>query len=225
MSEANTTTSVARSDKASAWSVTINNPTADDLREWEQLKGYSWVREVKGQMERGENGTLHIQGFVKTQHIRFSQIKRALTRAHIEKARNEAALVNYVQKEETRVAAIPTAKIATQKDVQRRLMQMTLEKYLQGGRENTKEGFYSWLELETVKNKHFPEIWLDAAVKMLILDGYFGIEFVVSNPQVRTAFKKYFCEIIIREYGSSSQEHRDDGSTTHSEGVQSEAEE
>lgn len=200
MSEANLTQT-----KGSAWSVTINNPTEDDFRLWNALKGYPWVKEVIGQIEKGEEeGTPHIQGMVKTQHVRFSQLKKALPRAHIEKARKPDALANYVQKDETRVSTIPTTKVATQQDIQRRLLKMTLDKYLTTGGENNKDRFYGWLQVEAVRNKHFTESWLDAAVKQLVLEGYYGIEFVVSNPQVRLAFKKYFCEIIIREYGAQT---------------------
>lgn len=191
--------------KASCWSVTINNPTEDDFRAWNALKGYPWVKEVLGQVEKGEKEeTPHIQGMVKTQHVRFSQVKKALPRAHIEKARKEAALAAYVQKDETRVAAIPTSKVATQQDIQKRIMKMTLDKYLSTGGENSKDSFYAWLQIEMVRNRHFSESWLDAAVKALILEGYFGIEFVICNPQVRLAFKKYFSEIIIREYAAQT---------------------
>lgn len=195
-----------QSDKSCCWSVTINNPTDDDITQWECLKDYDWVKEVSGQLEKGENQTPHIQGMVKTLSVRFSQIKKALPRAHIEAARSQAALAKYVVKEETRVGSIPTAKVATQSDIQKRILKMTLEKFLTAGSENTKDRFYAWLQMENLKNKHFSESYIDAAVRTLILEGYFGIEFVMSNPQVRLAFKKYFCEIIIREYARPPQD-------------------
>lgn len=195
-----------QSDKSCCWSVTINNPTDDDITQWECLKDYDWVKEVSGQLEKGENQTPHIQGMVKTLSVRFSQIKKALPRAHIEAARSQAALAKYVVKEETRVGVIPTAKVATQSDIQKRILKMTLEKFLTTDSENTKDRFYAWLQMENLKNKHFSESYIDAAVRTLILEGYFGIEFVMSNPQVRLAFKKYFCEIIIREYARPTQD-------------------
>lgn len=187
--------------KSCCWSITINNPTTDDFQNWESLKGYDWVREVVGQMEKGDNETPHIQGMVKTKSVRFAQIKKVLPRAHIEAAKSQAALSRYVVKEETRIASIPTAKVATQSDIQKRLLKLTSDRFLRTDQELTKDRLYEWLNLEQLKNNKFGESLIDAAVKELLLEGYYGIEFVMSNPQVRTAFKKYFSEIIIREYG------------------------
>jgi len=44
---------------------------------------------------------------VKTPQVRFSAVKKAFPRAHIEVARNPAALATYVSKEETRVGQLP----------------------------------------------------------------------------------------------------------------------
>lgn len=192
----------ANQEKACNWSVTINNPTPEDFQQWESLKGNHWVKECLGQVEKGENGTPHLQGMVKTHSVRFAQMKKALPRAHIEVARQPVALAKYVVKEDTRLASLPTTKVATQIDIQKRVLKLTLDKYLTTGGENTKEQFYAYLQLENIKDKHYSESWIDASVRELILEGYFGIEFVMCNPQVRMAFKKYFCEIIIRQYGA-----------------------
>lgn len=201
MSEAN--------NKSCCWSITINNPTPDDLQQWEILKDQKWVRSAEGQMEKGEEGTPHLQGMVKTLSVRFSQIKRALPRAHIEAARNVAALTKYVSKEETRVSALPAVRVATQSDVQKRMTDLTLGQYLAGGGENKREPFYDWLQkvqfsnILKLENTHKSiEYWIDKSVRELILEGFYGVEFVMSNPQVRTAFKKYFAEIVIRQYAS-----------------------
>lgn len=190
--------------KSCCWSITINNPTEDDITQWNVLPTLPWVKEVKGQIEKGENGTPHIQGMVRTLSVRFSQVKRALPRAHIEVARNEKALAAYVVKEETRVAAIPTVRVATQKEIQSTLMEQTLGEYLKSGGANTLDGFFSWMEKEEMTSrftmKHWAESHIDAAVKHLIRQGYYGVEFTMMNPQIRAGFKKYFKEIIIREY-------------------------
>lgn len=189
------------SDKSCCWSITINNPTAEDFQQWESLKGQPWVRSVSGQIEKGEQEeTPHLQGMVKTLSVRFSQVKKALSRAHIEKARNEAALAKYVAKEETRVSTLPKVKVATQIEVQQYCLTVTLS------------WCYHWLEIEDPSSIEDTELlsrcetqirenWeniLDDAVNSLILQGYYGVEFVVSNPQVRTAFKKYLPAIMYR---------------------------
>lgn len=188
-------------DKSSHWSITINNPTDEDMRQWNGLKGLHWVKEVMGQIEKGENGTEHIQGYVKTDRVRFTQIKDALPRAHIEIAKNVVALKKYVQKEETRVAAIPTTKVATAADVQNQILDLV-----------EAHGKYKYGELFTVEQMYMYrldkqlaeewEMWVDQAVKKLILQGYYGVEFVMANPQVRAAFRKYLPEIIFRQWKS-----------------------
>lgn len=197
-------------EKSCCWSITINNPTPDDFQQWESLKDQPWVRSVSGQIEKGENETPHIQGMVNSLSVRFSQIKKALPRAHIEAAKNPKALAKYVAKEDTRVSTIPTAKVATQADVQKRILKLTLERYLELGHENVKDKFYGWLKnikysklLRTEHVVQSPDYWIDTAVSELIEEGFYGIEFVMSNPQVRSAFKNYFAAIIIRQYAAS----------------------
>jgi len=88
-------------ERASWWSITINNPNDDDR---EALKNPpSWVKLVKCQDEVGDNGTLHIQGALNTTQVRFSQVKNWLSRAHIEVARDKSALLKYVEKSDTAI--------------------------------------------------------------------------------------------------------------------------
>lgn len=190
-------------EKACCWSITINNPTQDDLTAWAGLPGLHWVREVKGQLERGENGTDHIQGCLKTTSVRFAQVKKALPRAHIEIARSPKALEKYVVKEGTRVAPIATTKVATAADLQGAIYQTLYY--------NGRHYFSTWsvcqedfiVNVERHKEQilKYWELILDDAVSELIRYGYYGIEFVVSNPQVRTAFRKYLPDIMYRSHG------------------------
>lgn len=192
------------SEKCCNWSITINNPTDDDNRQWACLKDYPWVKEVQGQLEKGKDGTLHIQGMIKTQSVRFAQVKKALPRAHIEPAKNVNALRQYVNKTETRVAAIAPVKVATQSDVQRVLLESIM---LTGFRHYEWTGdpincFNEFLAEKELQIKNDWEIWTDAAVSKLIREGYYGVEFVMSNPQVRTAFRKYLPDILYRTYNA-----------------------
>lgn len=194
--------------KGVCWSITINNPTADDFHQWESLKDQKWVRSVEGQIEKGDNETPHIQGMLRTQSVRFSQIKKALPRAHIEKARSEAALAKYVAKEETRVSTIPKTKVASQSDVQQALLDEVL---LYGHQFFDWNGCY-FLDFLNTKGHLLQaewENWTDRAVNRLIREGYYGVEFVMANPQVRAAFRKYFVAILYRTYNARNQATQD----------------
>lgn len=191
------------SGKSSYWSITINNPTDGDIQQWNGLGSQPWVRKVEGQLEKGEEGTTHIQGMVQTEYGRFLQkLREALPRAHIELAKNKFALANYVTKEETRVAAIPTVKVATQADVQNKLLKIILksshQKYPWEGCKTTY--FDEWLLKFEYELKRDWEFWLDVSVAELIREGYYGVEFVAANQQVRNAFRKYLPDILYRQW-------------------------
>lgn len=192
------------SEKATAWSVTINNPTEEDLAAWQYAKQLHWVREVSGQVEKGEGGTLHIQGMLRTESVRFSQVKKAFPRAHIEVARNASALAAYVRKEDTRVSDIPQVKTIGIPQFQERLTLIGIDyckKHFRRTNPSINLNEVSTLqlirtcELEILKDW---EVIVDGTVKTLINEGYFGIEFVMSNPQVRTAYRKFLPNIMYR---------------------------
>lgn len=86
---------------------TINNPGLDDevyLKKWSAIPN---VKYLVFQRERGENGTIHLQGYIElSKTMRFNALKSALDpTAHLERRRGtpqEAS--DYCQKEETRIA-------------------------------------------------------------------------------------------------------------------------
>lgn len=182
-----------------AWSITINNPTDADIESWKHAKALHWVKDAIGQLEKGQNGTLHIQGLLKTEKVRFAQVKKAFPRAHVEPARNQNALEVYVQKPETRVASITPAKIATATDIQRQLHTEVLE-----FRDRHYSGM-SFPEIRSQIEKNW-EAFLDSAVEKLMLQGYYGAEFVVCNPQVRSAYRRYIYPMVIRDMHMSAQQ-------------------
>lgn len=193
--------------KASFWSITINNPTPADYEQLELIKSQEWFKRFEGQLEKGnQEGTLHIQAYIETKYGRFlEKIRAALPRAHVEVARKPQALVQYVHKAETRVAAIPTqtTKVATQQDLQEEMYSSLLYNggYYFGARWIVSpEFFFDNLHKHKEDIRRLWEHILDDAVRKLIMDGYYGIEFVVSNNQVRTAFRKYLPEIIFRTH-------------------------
>lgn len=213
-------------DKSCAWAITINNPTEDDITKWQAMASLPWVREVSGQLEKGEGGTLHIQGMLRTQSVRFAQVKRELPRAHIEAAKSPAALARYVAKSETRVAAIPRVRTATQADIQREVRALVRHQMYLWEQEQEGASFdlTTWDEKKALlryawRIRREWEHYVDDAVRRLMCQGYYGIEFVMSNPQVRTAFRKYIVEICYRharqEGGEDQQEGQAIGEENH----------
>jgi len=192
-----------KNDKSCCWSVTINNPTSDDTAQWSALVSIPWVKEVKGQLEQGEEGTVHLQGMVRTQSVRFAALKKALPRAHIEAARNQAALAKYVAKEDTRVGLVPTLKVATQADLQLKCLEVVLED-LKCSPQTSIE-MIEFISEHSATLKRSWEFYLDKSVNILIMKGFYGVEFVVSNPQIRTAFRKYLPSILYRTYDARAQ--------------------
>jgi len=91
------------SDKASWWSITINNPTND--QRVALCHPPPWVKNLSYQDEIAPTtGTLHVQGCLNTDSVRFSAIKSWLKTAHIEACyKSAAALQNYCKKTETSV--------------------------------------------------------------------------------------------------------------------------
>jgi len=90
--------------KAIYWGpCTINNPTEADRAA--MASPPEWVRTVEGQDEVGAEGTPHIQFYVvcKAQQ-RMSALKKWLPRAHLEVARDIAAVKLYCTKKDTAVA-------------------------------------------------------------------------------------------------------------------------
>ena len=90
------------------WCFTINNPTEADYF-WDEDAKKETIQYCILQEERGENGTLHIQGFlILKKPQRLSWMKNQLNgRAHWEAARgtNEQA-ATYCRKEETYTGGI-----------------------------------------------------------------------------------------------------------------------
>jgi hypothetical protein len=173
------------SERATCWSVTINNPIPaddDNIARAKQKSGWK----IDGQLEQGENGTKHYQLILKTPQVRFSAIKSAFPRAHIEIARNSKALAKYVTKEETRIGTIPNENDKFP----------TMERFW--------ELFYSFYK--TVKNNIDFEGIETPDKRLQLLDDFVGWQiqqgsFVESfgvNPQIRSSAKKYLINIFRR---------------------------
>lgn len=89
---------VDKSIKSRGWSITINNPTQEDV---EALTSEPFEYLIF-QFEIGnEQNTLHIQGFIYYKSLRVWPKKR-FPRAHLEKVKSISAIIKYCSKEETR---------------------------------------------------------------------------------------------------------------------------
>lgn len=167
-------------ERATSWSITINNPTASDDENLALAKQKGW--KVIGQLEKGDNGTPHYQLLVKTPQVRFSAIKKAFPRAHIEVARNVEALEEYVQKDDTRVGQLPTTE---QYPSMTKLWDL----------------FYEWsLTNHMFDEEYRGEEWLiifDKCICCLIRKGYI-VETMAVNPQIRSIVKNYIRSIFER---------------------------
>jgi len=172
-------------ERATCWSVTINNPIPADDENISQAKQKSgW--NVEGQLERGEEGTPHYQLIVKTPQVRFSAIKKQFPRAHIEVARNVKALQAYVHKDETKIGELPVNDKYPSLSKLWDLFNEWLEFH-------PKYRGDQWLDL-------YGELWLpvfDRFVCDKIEEGY-HIESMAVNPQIRSSIKNYGYSIIIR---------------------------
>lgn len=176
-------------DRASCWSITINNPTSEDVKC--EMPGWK----LSGQYEEGEEGTKHFQGMLTTPQVRFSAVKRVYPRAHIEVARNKKALAAYTTKEDTRVATYDTTGVPTIFEYQRKVSEQ-------------------WDDAEFKKcqamfpNKADDEvamIYLDSICSIMINEGASGLEFIAINPMWRSSWKRFYRSIITRNARSSLQ--------------------
>jgi len=185
---------MAKDSRSTTWSVTINNPIDADEENISLARQRGW--RVEGQKEVGSGGTEHYQLLLKTPQVRFSAVKKAFPRAHIEIARNPTALEQYVHKEDTRVGELPqTSEMypSLQKFWDMLYDYMTTAGWEQGQRgwERESTGVKEYLDPDTSL------IYLDLFADRMICKGYI-IETMVVNPQIRSIFKNFSSSILIR---------------------------
>lgn len=169
--------------RGTVWSVTINNPVAADEENVSLARQRGW--KVDGQLERGDNGTPHYQLVVKTPQVRFSQVKKAFPRAHIEPARNPVALDQYVHKDDTRVA-----ELASQTELYPSLSRFWDLIYDQI--QQDWQGPAEW-----APNEYYSLTAFDRYVNRLIQSRY-HVETMAVNPQIRGCFQRFGHSLMIR---------------------------
>lgn len=175
------------SDRSTCWSITINNPSQEDLALIKTPPAPGW--KMVGQIEQGEQGTIHYQGMLTTPQVRFSAVKKVYPRAHIEVARNKQALAAYVQKEDTRIEAVTSTHIPSifeyQVIIAKRWKQDDFEVIMR--------------ELPRKNIDDLAMLYLDSLVSQDIANGQRGAEWIATNPMWRNAWKKFWRSIIKRE--------------------------
>lgn len=174
---------MAASMRATCWSVTINNPTKSDDEQIALARQKSGWK-VYGQREKGAQGTEHYQLMITTPQVRFAAVKKVFTRAHIEAARDRTALSKYVQKEDTKVADLPTNQDAYPSHS--KLMAMFGEYFDRYGNENGGIDDHEYLRVFRMM------------IKEKIREGYYVEQYAV-NPQILSLIKTYGRDIAFRE--------------------------
>lgn len=182
------------SARHTAWSLTINNPTAADREALNLALQRGW--KVEGQQETGESGTVHYQCCLRTPQCRFSAVKKLFPRAHIEPAKNVSALLQYVSKEDTRTGSLPV-----QSDLYPSLSKFwdLVFSYLDDQALSPYDG--------PIDEKSALKL-LDQASYHLILNGY-HVETLAVNPQTRSAFSKFLTALWIRSKHSQTARQTD----------------
>lgn len=175
------------SDRATCWSLTINNPTPADEECIAMALQKGW--KVDGQLEKGAEGTEHYQLILHTPQVRFSAVKKQFPRAHIEVARNPGALRQYVGKEATRVG-----ELATKTELypsQSKFFDLIWDVILA---DPTKS------EFRRASNDRFisPRNALTFATKALIRKGYV-VENIAANPMTIQAWMLFHDDFLVRK--------------------------
>lgn len=208
--------------KGSCWSITINNPSAADEQDIALLQTKKWFKKWEGQIEQGEKeSTPHIQGCLHTEYIRWAAVKKVLRRAHIEKARNQMALVDYVHKPNTRTAELQTVVRVGPAEVEKHIYQRIIRILQSESRGNSvwSERYVCDVLIGSEVNGDLQRAFrgldamsiFDDVVSELIAEGA-QLEMWASNPLVRSGIKKYFHAIVIRNVRAHTQREDVDGS-------------
>jgi len=190
----------------SIWSITINNPTPADEEDIARARQKGW--KVEGQLEKGENGTPHYQLMVSSGQVRFSAVKKAFPRAHIEPARNPVALKQYVEKEDTKIGEL-TSESKHYPSLSKfwKLVYQTIDKWnyidwTDGLPENWfKDAYDGEGYKRECKGKMYEEFVcrvFESAVNDLIRRGY-HVENFYSPPNI-SVFKKFHFSILRRSF-------------------------
>jgi len=171
----------------------------ETVEEWiHSARSRGW--RITGQVEKAPTtGTLHYQLMLKTPQMRFSAIKGAFPTAHIEIAKRQIALAQYVVKEDTRVADLPsedekyptTAKFWY-------LIYKTHNTGDSTGWDESDESAVRFYDVQRQRELEAnPLAFLDRTSADLIRRGYI-IDTHITNPAIRSFWNKFHAEVLFR---------------------------
>jgi len=188
-------------DRSTHWSLTINNPNADDEECIALARQRGW--KIDGQKERGEGGTEHYQLHLQTPQVRFSAVKKMFPRAHIEVARNPSALALYVTKEETRIGEL--VKKQDRYPSQSKFFELIWDEILA-----TPDDYP--FKLATLKfvgdaKPHRRAYW--QAAQALVRKGYY-VENMAVNPMTLSAWDSFFYALLDRKIAGETSRQTDE---------------
>ncbi len=119
---------------------TINNPSDEVNMFWQSLVRLSDFREEKHvryvvfQTERGDGGTIHLQGYVELDtQMRLPMVRRTFGEGHYEVRKgSQATMVAYVTKEDTRMEGAASGEGGTPKKLGKDTMQVVSKELKEG---------------------------------------------------------------------------------------------
>lgn len=150
----------------------------------------------------------HYQFAVKTPQTRMSKVISVFKGAHMEPCRNKDALLQYVQKEETRVGSMP--EVSQKFPNPDQFLTLVCAELI--STEGPKEFRMMVHDGEWYKYKKSDDQILEAfdyACDTLIRKGY-RIELHAVNPQIRSAWKKFSTAIAFRSIQDRQTDRQDE---------------
>jgi len=183
--------------RATMWSGTQFNITAFEGQQNEAARlGWTCI----GQKETCTTTQRQDYQFaVKTPQVRMSQVRKVFPGAHIEEARNPAALERYVNKEATRSGDLP--KVSNLYPTLDQYWALVYETLIMGSTDKDYRVVpvddARWYRSNMSKDQVLAA--LDYATAELIENGY-RVETHAVNPQVRSAFAKFSTSLFKRAY-------------------------
>jgi len=186
--------------RASCWSLTINNPTPDDEEALSLARQRGW--RVDGQLEVGAEGTRHYQLIVHTPQVRFSAVKKMFPRAHIEIARNPSALASYVKKDDTRVGELQNSN--EKYPSQSRFFELVWDEILALPEEHHFR--FGTKRFHGPGRPHRLAYW--KACNSLVSSGYF-IENMAVNPMTLSAWDAFHLALLDRKIAGETSRQSD----------------
>lgn len=176
-------------EKSSRWQMTVFEEQFKLLEVMPHMVAeWGWQDEISP-----TTGKLHKQGYIRTtQQMRFAAMRKVFPGVHLEVARDWNKLLNYCKKKDTAVA---DTQVHEKNDIP------SLFTY-------SEELANRLAEQQRLRKVDYNDV--DLMVRKDIESGRKGIEWIATNPQFITTWKKYWYEMIIRARYPQTDRQTDD---------------